>query len=123
VSSSGFWADDELTVLGATESMILTAGATDEHVEVGVVVVDGAVFVRASRGTRSAWYRAALAEHHGVIRAGELVKHVDFAAADPELADAIDSAYQTKYDYHGAIAFVTTPAARAATLALTPRLA
>ena len=62
--------------------------------------------------------------HEGRIRAGGVEKNVTFVAGDSDVSDRIDDAYRTKYRRYAASIVDTTitPAARAATLKLVPRL-
>ena len=50
-------------------------------------------------------------------------KNVTFEAADPAVADQIDTAYRNKYRRHGAqyVNSVTTAEARSTTIKLVPR--
>jgi hypothetical protein len=93
-----------------------------ESVEVGMVVVRGALFVRAHRGTESRWYRAAVAAGRGWIRAGSLMLPVTFSTVDGSGSAEIDAAYERKYADAGPelVAFVLTPAAQEATLLVSP---
>ncbi|MFD7309618.1 DUF2255 family protein [Promicromonospora sp. NPDC059942] len=88
------------------------------EVEVGMVLADGELYVRAQRGTTSQWYRAAVSHGSGRVRvAGETVA-VRFEPAGPEVAPAVDTAYRSKY---GSLAsFAVGGAARAATLRISP---
>ncbi|MFF3503275.1 DUF2255 domain-containing protein [Streptomyces sp. NPDC003247] len=54
------WTREELSLLTETYSLVLTAGdEAGEGVEIGMAVADGTLYVRAYRGVRSRWYRAA----------------------------------------------------------------
>ncbi|MET7995400.1 DUF2255 family protein [Amycolatopsis sp. NPDC005232] len=111
------WTASELAALSASESLELSAGSDgDAWVEVGFVLVDGALFVRAFRGPGSRWFQAASNHHRGRLRVASLSRAVAFAA-DGEGAAEIDEAYRAKY---GAASLVTTAPARAATLRITP---
>jgi hypothetical protein len=116
------WTDEELAALHAAESLWLAAAPAGEQsdgtVEIGVVTVGDAAYVRAYRGTRSAWFQAAQIFRHGTIRAGSLKREVRLDPADPALADKIDAAYQSKYGHYGAAAVGSTvsAASRAATV-------
>jgi hypothetical protein len=94
-----------------------------ESVEVGMVVVRGALFVRAHRGTASVWYQAAIAAGRGWIQVGTLRASVDFSTVDESFSAEIDAAYVQKYAHTGAdlVAFVLSPAAQQATLRVTDR--
>lgn len=93
-----------------------------ESVEVGMVVVRDALYVRAHRGTGSRWYLAAVAAGRGWIRAGSLTMPVRFSTVDGTWSAEIDAAYERKYAGAGLdlVAFVLTPAAHQATLVVSP---
>jgi hypothetical protein len=120
------WTDDELATLHATESLNLAAAPADTpatgRVEIGVVTVGDAAYVRAYRGTRSTWFQATQAFRHGRIWAGPLESDVSFQAADPSLRDEIDAAYHSKYGHYGATAvgLAVSAASRAATVKIMP---
>ncbi|MEV0068519.1 MULTISPECIES: DUF2255 family protein [unclassified Amycolatopsis] len=111
------WTASELAALSASESLELSAGSDgDAWVEVGFVLVDGTLFVRAFRGPGSRWFQAASNHRRGRLRVASLSRAVAFAA-DGEGAAEIDEAYRAKY---GAASLVTNAHARAATLRITP---
>ena len=111
------WTPAQLRRFGDARSLVLTAGASGERVELGMVVVGGDVFVRAFRGTDSLWYRAAVAHRSGSVVVGEDRFEVGYepAAGDD---DAIEAAYRERYG--STAAMVATPEARAATLRIVP---
>lgn len=129
------WTPEELALLAGTESLVLTAGDDgqdgrdgedggdgDDRVEIGMVLVHGELYVRAHRGTPSRWYQAARKHGHGRIRVGDVTRDVlleTLETCDTGLAAEIDAAYRNKY---GPMAdtFVTSPAARAATIRIIP---
>jgi hypothetical protein len=125
-------------LLDAAYSVRLHAGPADEHrgrnVEIGVVVVGDAAYVRAFRGTASAWYRAAVASGAGTIAVdgGELEVEVEveveievevditpLSLNHVAVLDNIDDAYRRKYGDLSAAA--TGDRIRAATLRVIPR--
>ena len=61
--------------------------------------------------------------HEGRIWAGGVDKDVTFVDADPDINDAIDAAYRTKYRRYADsyVPPMISPAARATTLKLVPR--
>lgn len=61
------------------------------------VVVDRRLFVRAWNGTKSRWYRSAMAQGAGRITAAGETHDVRFTPGDAALADRIDAAYCVKY--------------------------
>lgn len=117
------WTAPTPATLRDTPSLHLSAGPGDPdaqapEVEVGMVLVDGELYVRSQRGTTSEWYRAAVSHGSGRVRvAGETVT-VRFEPAGPEVAPAVDAAYRSKYGSFAA--FAVGPAARAATLCVSP---
>jgi hypothetical protein len=89
-----------------------------------MVVVRGALFVRAHRGRASVWYQAAVAAAgRGWIQVGTLSVPVRFSIVDGAWSAAIDAAYVRKYADAGAdlVALILTSAARQATLLVSGR--
>lgn len=84
------------------------------------VVVDGRLFVRAWNGTRSRWYRAAMAQGAGRITAAGDTHDVQFAPGDPGLGDRIDAAYDEKYAGSPYLPPMIDAGRRAATVEITP---
>ena len=120
------WSDADLAALEVAPSVVLTVESDDapsqEHVEVGTVVVDRMVFVTAYRGVRSRWFRVALVVGRGTIAMGPDTYPVRLADADlarsPVLARRIRDAYAAKYRSLGAR--IITAEAQAATLRIHP---
>ncbi|PZG18466.1 DUF2255 family protein [Nonomuraea aridisoli] len=104
-ASSRTCTPDELDVLDTAYSVHLHAhiegSQTNDSVEIGLVAVNGSVFVRAYQGPASRWYQATQSLGTGWIRLGPTAWNVAFSAvpasADPRLADHIDKAYVRKY--------------------------
>ncbi|WP_040829881.1 DUF2255 family protein [Nocardia jiangxiensis] len=112
------WTPDELAALTHSRSLILITGSTsDPGVELGMVLVDGVLYVRAHRGPASRWYRQVVARTSGRISVASLTRSVSISASRAS-TDALDDAYRAKYG--AAAALVTTPPARAATLRMVP---
>ncbi|MFJ3402885.1 DUF2255 family protein [Promicromonospora sp. NPDC090134] len=118
------WTVPTPATLRDAPALHLSAGPVDPdapaapEVEVGMVLADGELYVRAQRGTTSQWYRAAVSHGSGRIRvAGETVA-VRFEPAGPEAAPAVDAAYRSKYGSFAS--FAAGRAARAATLRISP---
>ncbi|MEZ4652921.1 MAG: DUF2255 family protein [Candidatus Eisenbacteria bacterium] len=84
------------------------------------VVVGDDLYVRAYNGTDSRWYRAALEQRAGRIRAAGITIEVTFGPAAETLNDRIDDAYRKKY--HGSQYFAPMIGSRArhATVLVTP---
>jgi hypothetical protein len=113
------WAAAELSEFAAAESLWLAAGhEADVSVEVGMVVVEDRVYVRAFRGPEPQWVRAALSSGTGRVRVRDSLFPVDFRQVKTDLDPAVDDAYASKYG--AASPLVATPAARSASLRIDP---
>ena len=55
------------------------------------------LYVRSYRGRKGAWFRSALRQPEGHIRAGGVERDVAFAEPGDAGQDAIDQAYRAKY--------------------------
>ncbi|NII10963.1 DUF2255 family protein [Oleiagrimonas sp. C23AA] len=85
------------------------------------VVVDGALYVRAYNGQRSRWYRAALAQKAGRIRAAGMTLEVNFEPVSGAIDHRVDEAYRTKYAGSPYLHAMIGERARAATVRIEPR--
>ncbi|MBZ9645564.1 DUF2255 family protein [Streptomyces sp. PSKA30] len=114
------WAPEDQTLLSETYSLVLTAGDGDRPgVEIGMVVVDGELYVRAYRGVRSRWYRAAREHGHGTIQVGGVTRDVLLTTRDLEPPAGLDAAFRGKYG-PVADALVARPETHAATIRVDP---
>ncbi|MFF4353648.1 DUF2255 family protein [Streptomyces sp. NPDC001530] len=114
------WTSEDLALLSETYSLVLTAGdGSHPGVEIGMVVVDGELYVRAYRGVRSRWYRAAQEHGHGRIQAGAVTRDVLLETGDLEPSAEIEAAFRGKYG-RPADALVASAEARAATIRIDP---
>ena len=121
------WSEEQIAALGHANSLVLTindpsSGASTINVELGMVIAEDDLYVRAYRGQESGWYQAAIAGGQGQIEVGDESIDVVFTAADPAddgLHDEIDSAYRNKYGANAQL--VTDATARAATLRIAQR--
>jgi hypothetical protein len=112
------WTTDELTALADGSSLRLTAGdGPGPEVELGMVLVQGELYVRAYRGPESRWFQSAQETGRGHVRAGAIARDVLLVPAHGP-ADAIDAAYRAKYGNSGTL--VASPQALAATLRIDP---
>ncbi|MFC4456662.1 DUF2255 family protein [Deinococcus sonorensis] len=84
------------------------------------VVVDGQVYVRASTGTDSRWYQAALKQKAGRVTTADMPRAVTFGPVTSEVQPRIDSAYRAKYADRPYLAPMIGERARAATLRVLP---
>ncbi|WP_433359481.1 DUF2255 family protein [Actinoplanes sp. CA-142083] len=103
--------------VAAAFALHLVAGDEGEPVELGMVFVDGALYVRAFRGPRSQWFQAAVALGRGHVRIGPLERDVFLSHHTGDSA-AIDAAYHAKYG--GDSTLIDNPRARSATLRIDP---
>ncbi|WP_433618774.1 DUF2255 family protein [Dactylosporangium sp. CA-139114] len=123
------WTPDELRRIGAADELqiapTLADGTLRPPTTIWVVPDGDDVYVRAVNGTDSSWYRSTRTRHQGHVHTDGVDRDVtltDVPDSDPVNA-RIDSAYRTKYRQHDTayVDMILTPAARAATLKLTPR--
>lgn len=112
------WSPSELRELNRADSLYLTVGPqSGPATELGMVTVNGQLYVRAYSGPSSRWFQAARDAATGTITAGDLARAVRLVP-DPGPASTIDAAYQAKYRNSGTL--VASPQARAATLRIDP---
>ena len=121
------WTSDELDKIAAAEELQIAPlrrdGSLRKPVTVWVVRHGDDLYIRSWRGRTAAWYRAAQVRNEGRIQAGGVEKDVTFVDADPDINDAIDAAYRTKYHRYSDsyVRPMISPEARATTLKLVPR--
>ncbi|TYB50400.1 DUF2255 family protein [Nonomuraea sp. PA05] len=114
------WTSEDLALLAGAYSLVLTAGdGGGPGVEIGMAVVGGEVYVRAYRGPRSRWYRAAEQHGHGRIEVGGIDREVLLTTGGPATPAGLDAAFRDKYG-EAAEALVASPEARAATVRIDP---
>jgi hypothetical protein len=122
------WTKDELNKIGNAEELLIasrrTDGALRKPVIIWVVRLGDDLYVRSVNGRTGAWFRGVQTQHEGHIQAGGVEKDVTFVEqADPELEKQLDAAYHAKYKhYPSSVDHINSPAARAATIKLVPRL-
>jgi len=85
------------------------------------VVVDGELYVRAYNGTGSRWYKAAVTQKAGQIKAAGVIDDVSFEAVDGSLNDRVDAAYSAKYASSPYLKPMVSERAVAATVRIAPR--
>jgi hypothetical protein len=119
------WTTEELDKVGAADELEIAPlradGTPRTYVPVWVVRAGGNLYVRSYRGRGGAWYRSAVHQRAGRIRAGGVERAVAF---EPDSADqnAVDEAYRTKYARYGGSYLdpMLRPEATEATLRLLP---
>jgi hypothetical protein len=122
------WTKDELNKIGKAEELKIASlrsdGTLRKPVIIWVVRIGDDLYVRCGNGRTGAWFRRAQTRHEGRIQAGGVEKDVTFVEeVDPEINDQIDAAYRSKYHrYPEYVSPMVTPAVRAATIKLLPRL-
>jgi hypothetical protein len=129
VTQTDRWTDDEIGRLGREDeihvSSIRRDGSARRPVTMWMVTDGDAAYVRAVKGVEGPWYRHVRATDQAHVTAAGVTADVvvEDASGDSTLAGRLDSAYREKYRrYSGSVVgSVLTPAARAATLRLTPR--
>jgi hypothetical protein len=99
------WTREELDKVGGAEELQVASmrpdGTLRPFVIIWVVRVGEGIYVRSAFGRDNPRYRRALASGVGRIRAGGVEREVSFADPEPDVQDAIDAAYQAKYDRYG----------------------
>jgi hypothetical protein len=114
------WTAEDRSRFAETASLVLVAGNADHPgVEIGMVVVDGELYVRAYRGVRSRWYRAAREHGRGTIRVGAVSREVLLTTGSLGPPAGLDAAFSGKYG-PVADALVASPRAREATIRIDP---
>jgi hypothetical protein len=121
------WSPDEFAQISAAREIEISSPRADgtprDPVTIWVVGVDDDLYIRSVKGAAGAWFRGAEARHEGHIEAGSVDRDVSFEEADHGLDEAIDNAYRGKYSGSpSSVETITSPAARATTLKLLPRL-
>ena len=80
------------------------------------VSVDGKLYVRAYNGTNSRWYKSAMKQKAGKIKAAGMEKKVRFEPVDGPLNYKIDDAYRMKYGSSPYLNSMISDRAKAATV-------
>ena len=125
------WTSDELAAIDGVDEVDIATRRADGTLRspriVWLVRHDDALYVRSVNGTGAAWYRSMQTAHAGTVTAGTLTRNVTFvevgdhAGDGPDLDDALDAAYRSKYRrWPSPVEHITSAAARATTLRLDP---
>jgi hypothetical protein len=121
------WTSDELQRIAKADELRIASrrrdGTLRDPVTVWAIRDGDDIYVRSVNGRNGKWFRGTQQRHEGHIRAGGVEKDVTFVEPEKDVAERIDRAYREKYGrYAKSIVDTTlTPAARAATLRLTPK--
>ena len=101
-AKSPAWRSDELELITKADDFHVVT-YRDNHVTLGLpakiwsVAVDGDLYVRASNGTRTSWYKSAVRERAGQISAAGMKKLVAFEPVQGAINEKIDAAYRARY--------------------------
>jgi len=122
------WTRNDLGRIGAADELQLASfkedGTLRKPVTIWVVRVGDDLYVRAYRGSETAWFRHIQLRPEGRISAGGVTQDVTFVdvSDDEALNNKIDAAYQSKYQRYSAtyVDPMIAPQARATTLKLVP---
>jgi len=80
------------------------------------VTVDDKLYVRAYHGTKSRWYKAAIRERAGKIRAAGIEKKARFEEVSGSINKKIDEAYRAKYSSSPYLNSMISERAKSATI-------
>ena len=120
------WPKNELRKISETDDLHI-APLRDDGKTYGTltwiwsVVVDDYLYVRAYNGKKSRWYKAALRQKAGRIRAAGMTREVVFEPINGPINDRIDDAYRAKYKGSPYLNPMITGGARTATVKVTPK--
>jgi hypothetical protein len=104
-------------------SLLRADGSRRPYVTIWAVQVGDDLFVRSAYGRGNGWFRRALANPVGRIRAGGVTKDVSFEEPETDVHADVDAAYHAKYDRYGSavVGSVVGPTAAQATFRVLPR--
>jgi hypothetical protein len=120
------WSRDELRKIAEADDLHVSPFRED-GVTYGTptwiwsVAVDDGLYVRAYHGKDSRWYRAALRQRAGRIKAAGMTKEVAFEPVDGPINDLVDDAYRAKYHGNPYLRPMIGASARSATVKVMPR--
>jgi hypothetical protein len=126
-SEMAIWNPSDMTSIGAADELAIATvradGTLGPYTTIWVVCVSDDIYVRSYRGRTGAWFRRAEQTRQGRIRTRGIERDVTFEPVSDAEQVAIDHAYRHKYArYADTYAeSMVSPAAKAATLRLTPR--
>lgn len=120
------WLKDELRKIAETDDLHIAPFREDGKTYgtptwIWSVVVDDGLYVRPYSGKNSRWYKAAMEQKAGRIRAAGMTKEVTFEPVSGGINDSIDDAYRAKYKGSPYLAPMLEARARGATVKIVPR--
>lgn len=119
------WPKDELKRIAESDDLHISPfredGATyGTPTWIWSVVVDEALYVRGYNGPASRWFKAAMQQKRGRIRAAGMIREVTFEQVDGSINDRIDDAYRVKYENSPYLQPIIGKRARSATVKIEP---
>jgi hypothetical protein len=120
-----FWTREELRKIADTDDLRISPFREDGTTYgtptwIWSVVVDDSLYVRAYNGTASRWYKAAMQQKRGRIKAAAMTKDVTFEPVDESMNDRIDEAYRGKYKTSSYLPPMIGKRSRSATVKIEP---
>ena len=119
------WNSDALREISTIDEIFVLPDRPDDRparaTRIWCVAVDAALYARGYNGVNSQWYRAAVRQQTGSIRADGVAHDVAFEPVEGSINERIDDAYRTKYGRSGYLAPMISARARAATVRIAPR--
>lgn len=120
------WAPEQLEKIASTDDFHISPYRADGTTPgtptwIWSVVVDGNVYVRAYNGIASRWYKSAIVQQAGRIRAGGIDTEVTFTPVSGDISDRIDAAYSKKYGGSPYLPPMVSDRTRAATVRVDPQ--
>ena len=119
------WIKDEIGMIANSDDLHVSPFREDGKTYgtptwIWSVVVGDELFVRAYNGKNSSWYKAALKQKAGRIKAAGMTKEVTFEPVEGTFNDSIDEAYKLKYKGSPYLNPMISAQSRSATLKVIP---
>lgn len=121
------WKLDELNKISESDDLHISPFRDDGETYgtptwIWSVVVDNELYVRAYNGKNSRWYKSAVKQKAGRIKAAGMTIEVEFEQADSDdlLNNKIDDAYRQKYSESQYLQPMISKSTRAATIRIIP---
>lgn len=120
------WSKEELEKFAENDDLHISP-LRDDGVTYGTptwiwsVVLDDALFVRAYSGKDSRWYKAAIRQKGGRIKAAGMTVDVAFEPIEGRINERIDDAYRAKYNASQYLKPMIGARARSTTVRIIPR--
>jgi len=120
------WRKSDLARIAATDDLHISPFREDGKTYgtptwIWSVAVGDGLYVRAYNGQASSWYRAAVKQKAGRIKAAGMTREVSFEPVHGEINNRVDEAYREKYRNSPYLEPMIGKQARSATLKVVPR--